>query len=105
MINSQLYTIDYLKDGVYILLGKNSITKQNIVLAKADSPSKLLEYGYIDLGITQAIDMPGAVSTIMELETISSMGGISMHEDMMNIIEKIINGLINKKSDEEKYYE
>lgn len=105
MIIPKQYTIDYLKDGIYVLLAKNPLNNQNVVLAKGDSPSKLLEYGYLDLGITQPIDMSGSVTAIMDLETISSMGGIKMHEDMMKIIEKLINNLIDKKSDEENYYE
>jgi hypothetical protein len=56
MKNKQ-YTIEYLKDGIYVLLGKNPLNNSNVVLAKSDSPSKLLEYGYLDLGITQPIDM------------------------------------------------
>jgi len=99
MKNSQ-YSIDYLKDGIYVLLGYNPLNKNNLVLAKGNSPSKLLEYGYLDLGITHPIDMSGTVSTIMELETISSMGGIKMHDEMMNIIQKLIDGLIDKKLDE-----
>ena len=105
MKSEQQYFIDYLKDGVYILVGHNPINNQNIVLAKADSPSKLLEHGYIDMGITQAIDMSGSVSAVMDLETISSMGGLSMQQEMMKIIEKLISNLIDKKTDEENYYE
>lgn len=99
------YTIEYLKDGVYVLLGHNPLNNTNVVLAKGDSPSKLLEHGYLDLGITQPIDMSGTVSAIMDLETISSMGGIKMHDEMMDIIQKLIDGLLNKKFDEENYYE
>jgi hypothetical protein len=105
MILPQQYTIDYLRDGVYVLLGKNPLNNQNMVLAKGDSPSKLLEYGYLDLRITQPIDMSGTVTAIMELETITSMGGIKMHEEMMDVIQKLIDGLLNKKFDEENYYE
>lgn len=105
MILEGQYFIDYLKDGIYVLVGKNPLLNTNVVLAKGDSPSKLLEYGYLDLGITQAIDMSGTVTAIMELESISSMGGIQMHDEMMKIIQKLIDGLIDKKSDEEKYYE
>jgi hypothetical protein len=104
MISKQ-YTIDYVKDGIYVLLGHNPINNTKMVLAKADSPSKLLEYGYLDLNITQPIDMSGTVSAIMELESISSMGGIKMHEEMMDVIQKLIDGLLNKKFDEENYYE
>jgi hypothetical protein len=99
------YTIDYLKNGVYVLVGMNPINNTKIVLAKSDSPSKLLEHGYLDLGITQPIDMSGTVSAIMELETISSMGGIQIHEEMMKTIQKLIDGLLNKKFDEENNYE
>ena len=105
MIMPKQYTIDYLKDGIYVLLGNNPLNNQNVVLAKSDSPSKLLEYGYLDLGISQPIDMSGSVNAIMDLETVSSMGGIQMHEDMMNIIQKLIDGLLNKKFDEENNYE
>jgi len=105
MILPQQYTIDYLRDGVYVLLGKNPLNNQNMVLAKGDSPSKLLEYGYLDLRITQPIDMSGTVTAIMELETITSMGGIKMHEEMMDVIQILIDGLLNKKFDEENYYE
>lgn len=105
MILPQQYTIDYLRDGVYVLLGKNPLNNQNMVLAKGDSPSKLLEYGYLDLRITQPIDMSGTVTAIMELETITSMGGIKMHEEMMDVIQKLIDGLLNKKFDEENFYE
>jgi len=104
MIQSQ-YTIDYLKDGNYVLLGHNPITKSNIVLAKANSPSKLLEYGYLDLNITQSIDMSGVVTAIMQLETVESVGGLSMHDEFMNVIEKLIEGLLNKKFEEENDYE
>jgi hypothetical protein len=41
----------------------------------------------------------------MELETISSMGGIKLHDEMMNVIQKLIDGLLNKKFDEENFYE
>lgn len=99
------YFIDYLKEGIYILVGHNPLNNSNIVLAKADSPSKLLEHGYLDLGITQPIDMSGTVTAIMELETISSMGGLSMHDELMKTIQKLIDGLINKKLDEDNYYE
>jgi hypothetical protein len=105
MIKNKQYTIEYLKDGIYVLLGKNPLNNSNVVLAKSDSPSKLLEYGYLDLGITQPIDMSSTVTAIMDLETISSMGGIKMHEEMMNVIQKLIDGLLNKKFDEENYYE
>ena len=105
MLTNTQYTIDYLKDGVYVLLGKNPLNNQNMVLAKGDSPSKLLEYGYLDLGISQPIDMSGTVSAIMELETISSMGGIKLHDEMTNVIQKLIDGLLNKKFDEENFYE
>lgn len=104
-MNTNQYIIDYLKDGIYILLGKNPLNNTNVILAKSDSPSKLLEYGYIDLGITQAIDMSGTVTKIMELETISSMGGIKIHDEMMDIIQKLIDGLIQKKTEEDEYYE
>ena len=100
------YFVDYLKDGVYVLIGKNPLTNTNIVLAKSDSPSKLLEHAYLDLSISQPIDMSGTVTAIMELETISSMGGIKMHDEMMNIIQKLIDGLIEKKLDEgTEFYE
>jgi hypothetical protein len=102
--NSQ-YFIEYLKDGMYVLLGKNPLNNSNIVLAKSDSPSKLLEHGYLDLHITQPIDMSTTVSAIMELETIASMGGIQVHDEMMGIIQKLIDGVLNKKLDEENYYE
>lgn len=105
MIMPDQYTIDYLKDGVYILLAKNPLNNQNMVIAKADSPSKLLEHGYIDLGISQAIDMSTTVSAIMELETIASMGGIQTHNEMMKVIQKLIDGIVKKKTDEENYYE
>jgi hypothetical protein len=105
MIMPDQYTIDYLKDGVYVMLAKNPLNNQNIVIAKADSPSKLLEHGYIDLGISQAIDMSTTVSAIMELETIASMGGIQTHNEMMKTIQKLIDGILKKKTDEEKYYE
>lgn len=105
MMYTNQYMIDYLKDGIYILLGKNPINNTNVILAKSDSPSKLLEHGYIDLGITQPIDMSGTVSKIMELETISSMGGIKLHDEMMDIIQKLIDGLIQKKTEEDEYYE
>ena len=105
MLTNKQYTIDYLKDGVYVLLGKNPVNKENMVLAKGNSPSKLLESGYLDLGIIQPIDMSSTVSAIMELETISSMGGIKLHDEMMDVIQKLIDGLLNKKFDEENYYE
>lgn len=105
MIKDKQYTIDYLKDGIYVLLGKNPLNNINVVLAKGDSPSKLLEYGYLDLNITQPIDMSTTVSAIMELETITSMGGIQMHDELMKTIQKLIDGLLNKKHDEENYYE
>ena len=105
MIKNKQYTIEYLKDGIYVLLGKNPLNNSNVVLAKSDSPSKLLEYGYLDLGITQPIDMSSTVTAIMELESISSMGGIQMHEEMMKTIQKLIDGLLNKKFDEENNYE
>jgi len=105
MIKSQ-YSVEYLKDGIYVLLGYNPIKKTRIVLAKSDSPSKLLEHGYLDLGITQPIEMSTAITAIMDLETMQSIGGITAHDDMMKIIEKLIEGLIDKKIDEgHNYYE
>ena len=105
MIVPKQYTIDYLKNGVYVLIGHNPLNNTNTVLAKGDSPSKLLELGYLDMGISQPIDMSSTVSAIMELETISSMGGIKLHEEMMDVIQKLIDGLLNKKFDEENFYE
>jgi len=105
MIKTKQYFIDYLKNGVYVLVGKNPINNTKIVLAKSDSPSKLLEHAYLDLNITQPIDMSGTVTAIMELETISSMGGIKMHNEMMDIVQKLIDGLIQKKTEEDEYYE
>ena len=100
MITPHQYSIEYLKDGVYILIGYNPLNKSKIVLAKSDSPSKLLEHGYLDLGISQQIEMSGVMTAIMDLETMQSMGGIKAHEDLMNIIQKLIEGLIDKKIDE-----
>ena len=104
-MTSTEYSIEYLKQGIYVLIGHNPLNKTNIVLAKADSPSKLLEYGYLDLNITQQIVMSGAVNAIMDLETMQTMGGINAHNEMMDIIQKLIDGLLDKKLDEENYYE
>jgi len=104
MINIQ-YTIDYLKDGNYLLLGHNPINNTNVVLAKADSPTKLLEHGYIDLKITQPIDMSDVINTIIQLETIQSFGGLSVHNEFIDVIGKLIEEIINKKFNEENHYE
>ena len=101
--NDVNYIIDYLDVGQYALLGKNPNSTGMMILATSDSPSELLEHAYMQMNISSHIEVSDLVNIVMEFEMIEKFKCITIQNDFMKILDKMISKLSEKYNNDDPF--